>query len=141
MNFFDASALVNRYVREAGSSSVQRLLRQGTPAVSRLSEAEISSAFARRQREGALLERLHRRALKALQSDLAQFHVVELSPEVVARVHGLLSAHPLRAADELQLASALTLREGVGTDIVFVAYDARLRTAASAEHFVLAPRL
>lgn len=139
MNFFDASALVKRYIRESGSSSVQRLLREGTPSVSRLTEAEVSSAFARRRREGTLSEPQHARVLGALRSDLARFHVVELSGDVVSRVHALLGRYPVRAADALQLASALVLREAVGT-VAFVAYDVRLREAARAEGFVLAPR-
>ncbi|MBA3392601.1 MAG: type II toxin-antitoxin system VapC family toxin [Deltaproteobacteria bacterium] len=138
MNFFDASALVKRYVRETGSSTVRRLLREVTPAISRLTEAEVSSAFARRRREGTFSSRQHARALAALQSDLLRSHVIELSTDVVARVHVLVARHPVRAADALQLASAIVLREAVGR-VVFVAYDTRLREAARAEGFSLSP--
>jgi predicted nucleic acid-binding protein len=51
--YFDASALVKRYVRETGSVMVRRLLAAGIVASSRLSEVEVSSGVIRRAREGA----------------------------------------------------------------------------------------
>jgi hypothetical protein len=47
MRFFDASALVKKYVRETDSARVRRLLGTGGVALSRLSEVEVVSAFAR----------------------------------------------------------------------------------------------
>jgi predicted nucleic acid-binding protein len=140
MNFFDASALVKRYVRERGTPTVRRLLRQGRAATSRLSEAEISSALCRRHREGALTARQYERAIIGLRSDLERIEVVELSPRVVAGVHPLLSRHGLRAGDALQLASALTLRDALGSAVIVVVYDDRLHAAARAEGFHVRPR-
>jgi hypothetical protein len=42
----------------------------------------------------------------------------------------------LRAADSLQLAAALELRERTGEEIHFVAFDDRLNEAARSEHLV-----
>ena len=53
MRYFDASALVKRYVRETGSTTVRRLLTLDAPVTSRLSEVEVASALVRRAREGA----------------------------------------------------------------------------------------
>jgi uncharacterized protein len=140
MNYFDASALVKRYVRESSTPSVRRLLRQEPAATSRLSEAEISSALCRRHREGALTTRQCQRALDALRADLSRLEIVELSPAVVASVHPLLARHGLRAGDALQLASALMLREALGDELAFVAYDERLHAAARLEGFRVRPR-
>ena len=118
---------------------VRRLLAQGSAAVSRLSEAEVSSALARRKREGDLEPGDHVAALAALRADLGRFDVVELVPEVVARVHDLLARHVLGAGDALQLASALALRPGKETAAEFVCWDDRLRAAARAEGFVVLP--
>ena len=57
MRYFDASALVKRYVRENGSTAVRRLLSSDTPVMSRLSEVEVASALMRLAREGALRAR------------------------------------------------------------------------------------
>jgi predicted nucleic acid-binding protein len=53
VRFFDASALVKRYVRERDSMRVRRLLSAGDVAIGRLSEMEVVSAFARLARTGA----------------------------------------------------------------------------------------
>jgi uncharacterized protein len=140
MHYFDASALVKRYVREAGTASVRRLLREQRGATSRLSEAEISSALCRRRREGGLTGAQYERALGALRADLGRLEVVELSPEIVASVHALLARHHLRASDALQLASALFLREALGSEVALVVYDERLHAAARAEGFHVRPR-
>ena len=50
----------------------------------------------------------------------------------------LLSAHPLRAADALQLAAAMRSRELIGVN-EFVALDHRLRDAAASEGFTVLP--
>jgi predicted nucleic acid-binding protein len=78
-------------------------------------------------------------ALERLRADLQRLHVVELVPSVVERVHVLLERHPLRAADALQLASALTLADRVGGKTDFVVYDARLAEAARAERLNVLP--
>jgi predicted nucleic acid-binding protein len=41
--YFDASALVKRYVQETGSVAVRQLLASGIIATSRLSEVEVAS--------------------------------------------------------------------------------------------------
>ena len=139
IRFFDASALVKRYVREPETPVVRRLLADRRAAVSRLSEAEVSSALARRKREGDLDAGDHAAALSALRADLERLDVVELVPEVVARVHELLARHALRAGDALQLAAAIALRVEPESPAEFVCWDDRLRAAASAEGFVLLP--
>jgi hypothetical protein len=50
-----------------------------------------------------------------------------------------VGAHPLRAADALQLGAALVWCEEQSHGEVFVCLDARLREAARREGFSLAP--
>jgi predicted nucleic acid-binding protein len=132
--YFDASALVKRYVRESGSNAVRRLLGSGVAASSRLSEVEISSAIARRTREGTLTTRQRDRMLTALRRDLPALAIVELVPEVTSEARALLLRHPLRAADAIQLASCLYLQRQLDESVSFVAFDRRLLAAARAEN-------
>ena len=56
--FVDSSALVKRYVREAGTSWVRRLTRQGTSNyiyLARITVVEVTSAIARRRKGGTVL--------------------------------------------------------------------------------------
>ena len=131
--YFDASALVKRYVEEAGSARVRDLLGSGFIATSRLSEVEIASAVVRRWRESALGEAGRERILRTLPFDLASMYIVELSVDVSAKTYGLLLRQRLRAGDAIQLASCLQLQERLGRPVRFVGFDDRLNQAAKAE--------
>lgn len=133
MRYFDASALVKRYVREAGSATVRRLLVSDTPATSRLSEVEVASALERRTREAAFSPAERDRALAALDRDLPAIVLVELTPAISTTARTLLRRHPLRAGEAVQLASCLYLQDQMGESVAFVAFDERLVTAARQE--------
>lgn len=131
---------MKRYVRERGSSTVRKLLRE--PVVtSRLSEVEISSALARLAREGAIPAAERDRALEALTEDFETFWVVELTAEVVGIARMLLVRHSLRAADAIQLASCLHVQREVSEDVPLVVFDKRLADAATTEAIRILPLL
>lgn len=131
--YFDASALVKRYVREAGSVTVRRLLASGIAASSRLSEVEVSSGIIRRAREGAFTTPRRDRMLAALERDVPALAMVEILPEITAGARALLLRHPLRAGDAIQLASCLYLQGQLAQPVPFVAFDRRLVQAAHGE--------
>ena len=136
MRYFDASALVKRYVRETGSVKVRRLLASDTPATSRLSEIEVAAALERRSREGSFSAAERDRALAAFAIDLRAIVVVELTPDISARARALLRRHPLRAGDAIQLASCLYLQEQLAEPVALVGFDDRLAAAARLEGVV-----
>ena len=138
MRYVDASALVKRYVREAGSAKVNRLLRESLAATSRLTSVEVASALIRRARAGDLSQDDCDRALRALASDMSFLLVVELTPDVAQRAEGLLRTHSLRAGDATQLASALFLQDELAESVTLMAFDDRLVTAARLEGLALA---
>jgi uncharacterized protein len=134
MLFVDASALVKRYVRERHSVTVRRLLTATPIAISRLSEVEVPSALARLVRERRLPARSRDRAVTAFVTDLAAWHIVEMTADVSALARELLQRHDLRAGDAIQLASAIWLRQAVSVSGV-LAFDTRLVIAAHVEQF------
>ena len=133
MRYFDASALVKRYLLEKGSAEVRRLLSSDTPATSRLSQVEVASALVRRAREGAYPVADRDRALAALDKDFSAILVVELTMQIAEQARALLLRHELRAGDAIQLASGLFLQEQLGERIPFIAFDSRLGEAARRE--------
>jgi hypothetical protein len=138
VRFFDASALVKRYIREQGSTHVRRLLGAGGVAISRLSEVEVASAFARLAREGAISPVQRDRVLLAFLGDLPAWTIVEMTPTVTQSARRLLLQHVLRSGDAVQLGAALVLQDGLGRPLrEFVAHDVRLITAARAEQLVV----
>ena len=123
-------------MHEEGSAAVRRVLR-GRIATSRLSEVELASALARRQRESALTMAERDRAIRALNEDLAAWVVVELTQDVAIESQKLLMQHPLRASDAIQLASCLWFQRESGQRVQFGAFDERLISAARAEKVAL----
>ena len=134
IHFLDASALVKRYVKEAGSEDVRRLLRRKARlATSVLAGVEIPSALARRAREGELPLDAAREHSRRVASDLSETHVVAARAHVLEVAAELVWRHPLRAYDAVQLGSAVWLARESRTAITFVCADQRLATAAAAE--------
>ncbi len=133
MRFFDASALVKRYVREQGSTRVRRLLAHGNVVIARLSEVEVVSALARLTREHAMSSDQCNRAVAAFLADLEAWTVVEFTTDVTRAARRLLLRHTLRSGDAIQLGSAMVLQESVGVLDDFVAHDTRLTDAARTE--------
>ncbi len=133
IRFFDASALVKRYITEPESLAVRDLLAGDLPAVSRISEVEVASALARRCREGHFPASERDRAIATLREDIRSLLIVELTTEVVAVAYGLLTRHRLRDGDAIQLASSLELRQRLRYPMSFVAFDEKLCAAARDE--------
>ena len=100
IRYFDSSALVKRYVREAGSDVVEGLLASGPAAISRLTEVEVTSALARRTRTGDCSVEERDVALAMLARDMDSFLVVELVAAVTRRESVAHSRLSLSVASE-----------------------------------------
>jgi hypothetical protein len=132
--FLDASALVKRYVKEAGTEQIRRLLRgRAALGASILSSVEVASALARRARAGDLPQSAAKSHGRRAASDLAEMHVIAASREVLKITVELIWRHPLRAYDAIQLASAIRLSRETGLAVTFVCGDGRLAAAAKGE--------
>lgn len=136
IHFLDSSALVKRYIEEAGSSVVATLFRgRRRVAVSRLAEVEVPLAIARRARKGDVAESAARAHGEQVLEDLRSLLVVELRSRTFETARDLGWRHGLRAYDALQLASAVRLKAETGMALTFWCADAGLNVAARAEGF------
>lgn len=140
MRFWDTSAIMPLISREPLSDEMRRLLEEDTGMVVWwATRVECVSAISRRAREG-LLGTKGEASARGLLDDLSG-NWTEAQP--TARLRALaeqaLTAHPLRAADALQLASALIWCGGEPRGRSFLCLDERLRTAALRSGFVLLP--
>ena len=139
--FLDSSALVKRYVTETGSGWMRALTDPGARnqlAIARITSVEVLSAIARRQRESSLPADDVTQARLAFRYDLdMQYQVGELDRELADLAGTLVSQHPLRAYDAVQLASALRLQQRFvqagGSPLIFLTADDRLIAIAQAE--------
>jgi predicted nucleic acid-binding protein len=140
VKFWDASAVVSLLALEAPSWKTLELFRQDPEVVLWWgTSVECVSALARVEREGLVAEAARQRAWTVLESLRAS--AIEVRPDNNIRLsaEGLLSKHPLRAGDALQLAAALAWREGHPGLASFVTLDHRLGTAAALEGFWVVP--
>lgn len=140
MRFWDTSAIIPLIVREPRSDTLRRLLEQDAGMVVWwATRVECLSAVSRRVRDGTLAPEGEASA-RELPSDLSESWT-EAQPTVRLRTlaEQALLTHPLRAADALQLASALIWCDSQTRGRPFVCLDERLRNAASRSGFVLLP--
>ena len=138
MRFWDPSALVPIIVDEPTADGVRTLLRSDPlVAVAWHSEVECGSAIARLERTGTLttdrVDECYRR-LDALHSEWIPTQPTDAIRTSAVR---LLRVHDLRAADALQLASAIAAAEGHPPPLEFVSLDDRLNGVARREGFPL----
>ncbi len=131
--YLDASALVKRYVDEAGSVEVGKLIVDaevlGTALVSR---AEVSAALARAVRMKLIGRDAGADALIAFTADWPHLVRLQLSETLVARAAGLAWEHGLRGYDSVHLAAALIWHESLGAPVVVATFDLQLRSGARA---------
>jgi len=136
--YLDSSALVKLYIQEPGSSEVRALINEARiVATSRVACIEVRAGFARKLREGELLQKEYNQVVEDFKEDWEKYFVVEVS-EDVARLGGrLVEKHPLRGFDAIHLASALLLKERANLEVFFSCFDKRLKTAARAEGLII----
>lgn len=139
--YLDASALVKRYVTEAGSAAVERLIDQadalGTSVISR---AEVSAAFAKAVRMNLLARDAAARALKAFTADWTHLMRLQLTETLAARAASLAWEQGLRGYDAVHLATALIWHETLGQPVLVATFDRQLWQGAQAAGLTAWPK-
>jgi uncharacterized protein len=141
MKFWDASAIIPLLTAEPTREALLVLLEQDPQILAWWgTSVEIASALARREREQGVTAAEVEAALAAARQLADGWHEIVPSDAVRLTAERLLRAHPLRAADSLQLAAALIAADHDPRTLELVCLDVRLATAARREGFkVLAP--
>jgi predicted nucleic acid-binding protein len=141
-HFLDSSALVKFYHKEAGTDEVDSIVnaRDHVARISRLSVAELTSAFAIKVRTHSIDRQDADLFLRQFRGDIAsgKLEVFSIGEPEFAKAELLVERYAftmrLRALDALQLAVALELRNQKLTDH-FVAADMILCDVAALEGF------
>jgi predicted nucleic acid-binding protein len=139
--YADSSALIKRHIPETGSSWIKQELSQSSGnnvITSKLSIAEVLSGLNRRRREARISAADYAKFSKDFTAvSRFQYRMMDLTDTILLEAQRLLEAHPLRAGDAIQLASALLanvqLQSANLPALIFLASDARLLTAAGGE--------
>jgi predicted nucleic acid-binding protein len=129
--YFDASALVKRYLVERSSRETIALSAESELiATATVTRAEVAAAFAKAARAGLVTEDRARRAQRSFAGDWPDLVRVPATEALVERAETLAWDHGLRGYDAVQLASALTWQQSVGAEILLATFDQQLWEAA-----------
>jgi len=138
--FLDTSALVKRYVQETGTAWLRNLTDSALGnalLIVRLTEVELTAAFARRRKGLTLDAGEARKALAQFRLEMVQdYRVIEITIPLLNRASHLADLHALRAYDAVQLAGALEVRSTIPT-LKMISADGELNAAATAEGLTL----
>jgi predicted nucleic acid-binding protein len=136
--FWDSSAVVPLLVAERRSAAlIEQLAADREATIWWGTPLECESALRRLAREQALSVPQLQRALGRLRALAEDLDTIVPTLELRNRAARLLGAHPLRAADALQLAAALAWSEEQPAGEAFVCLDPRLSEAAAREGFTI----
>jgi predicted nucleic acid-binding protein len=142
MNLYaDTSALVKKYVKEAGSEQVIAYFASytiiGTAA---LTQAEMAAAMAKAVRLGWVNEAEIMVAWQDFLSHWPAYTRLPVSTGILERAASLVWRHGLRAYDSVHLASALVWKEVMGDEVLFACFDKNLLRAAHQEGLEVWPK-
>jgi len=132
--YCDTSALIKRYVEEAGSEDVNTLWdRASIVATSVVAFAETMATFSRKFREGVLSTREYRIMVEEFKENYGQLVLVPLNQDLDKSIENILKKHPLRGFDAIHLASALVFLHSEAPPFMFACFDSTLNQAARKE--------
>ena len=141
MNLYaDTSALIKKYVREAGSEHVIAHFDNypiiGTAA---LTLAEMASAMSKAVRLNWVDEPDIMMAWEDFLSHWPTYTRLPVTAGIVERAAATSWHHGLRAYDSVHLASALIWKDLTGDDVIFACFDKKLLNAARGEGLLVWP--
>lgn len=140
MKYWDTAALVPLFIDQPHSPAAQEIFADDSETILAWATwVEYESALQRARREAILDQEGVAVARESFA--LVRESAVEIQPseELRARAIRLLAEHALRAADALQLASALMWTGENPSGSGFVSFDDRLRQCAESEGFTILP--
>ena len=131
MLYLDTSALVKRYINEAGSELVNNLFADARGiATGVISRVETAAAFAKAARIG-ILDREHAwQALQDFRAEWPDYIRLPVSEATVVKGDQLAWELNLRGYDSVHLAVASTWEDTLREEVVLVTFDQQLWQAA-----------
>lgn len=122
--YWDTSALVKRYVREAGTDEVIALLESaGSVGSASLTKVEMAVAVEKTVRQGWVERKIALQAWQDFLDHWSSFTRLNIPPGTIDRASSLAWEYGLRGYDAMHLASALLWKETLETQITLATFD------------------
>lgn len=136
--YLDTSSLVKLYVTEINSDRIKEIVNKASVvSTSKVAYAEARSAFARKQREDAFPVNILRQIVDDLNGDWENFFVTEITDGLIRFAGDIAEKYFLRGFDAIHLASAISLKGKIGSEVYFSSNDVRLNKSAEKEGIVV----
>jgi predicted nucleic acid-binding protein len=143
-SYFDASALVKRYVTEKGSVWVKAYCNKPNQimAIADIGRAEVAAAFASKLRGRIITQTDYHQARTDLTKDVRRhYNILPVTSARVDEAIDLTARYKLRGYDAVHLACALNFNQFVTTNgylpITFISADNDLLQVAQAEGLLI----
>jgi predicted nucleic acid-binding protein len=129
--YLDTSALVKRYVREAGTDEVIALLESaGSVGSASVTKVEMAAAFEKTVRQGWVKRKIAMQAWQDFLDHWSSFTRLNISSGTIDRASSLAWEYGLRGYDAMHLACALLWKETLETQITMATFDRDLWQAS-----------
>ena len=138
--YLDTSALVKRYVREAGTDEVIALVENSASVGSTsLTRVEMAAALEKTVRLGWIKRKAALRAWQDFLGHWSSFTRLNISSSTIDRASTLAWEYSLRGYDAMHLASALLWQETLDTQITMATFDRDLWQASKKAGLAVCP--
>lgn len=138
--YLDASALVKRYVAEAGSADVSELVEHATLAGTAIvSRAEVAAALGKAARMKLVPRKDAAAALQSFTSEWESLIRLQMTEVLMARAAELAWEQGLRGYDAVHLAAAHVWQDVMGEPVTVATYDWQFWDAARGTGLVAWP--
>jgi len=122
--YLDTSALVKRYIREAGTDEVSALVENSVSVGSAsLTRVEMAAALEKTVRQGWIKRKAALRAWQDFLGHWSSFTRLNISSGTIERASALAWEYSLRGYDAMHLASALLWQETLDTQVTMATFD------------------
>ena len=136
--YIDTSDLVKLYVDEIGSDAIKEIVRKAAIiSTSKVAYAEARSAFARKQRDDGFSAKVLRKIVEDLNREWENYFLIEVTDGLIRSAGDIAEKHLLRGFDSIHLASAINLKNKIGSEVYFSSTDEKLNQAAGKEGIII----
>jgi len=136
--YIDTSDLVKLYVDEIGSDAIKEIVRKAAIiSTSKVAYAEARSAFARKQRDDGFSAKVLRKIVEDLNREWENYFLIEVTDGLIRSAGDIAEKHLLRGFDSIHLASAVNLKNKIGSEVYFSSNDEKLNQAAEKEGIIV----
>jgi predicted nucleic acid-binding protein len=132
--YLDTSSLVKLYVEETGSGKIRLLVNEASlVSTSKIAYAEARAAFAKKRQEAMFSIKILRGITEDLNRDWEGYFVLEVTDGLIKAAGDIAGKYLLRGFDSIHLASAISLKDRINSEVYFSSHDTRLNQAARRE--------